>query len=253
VFETPAIETEPGFAAEQVCAAQRERCAIDDKSVEFIWFATVLAGDTVEARRERFVSGIIERAHQDRLMHRAHAIAGANARFAACGVLQPYHFRQRPEAPSARNVLGVTFCDRPARRPQQQETIAAGEPMHRQRFDAAERHHDVMRIGALLRAGNRIVFEVPRRIGNDDIVRERVERVEGPDARLWFSLSPHAIVLRVASIYLMRLRSDKRSFAAIFLICLQTMLLPKLYVEGSIPFARSNFLRKGAAFWRTAA
>jgi hypothetical protein len=28
---------------------------------------------------------------------------------------------------------------------------------------------------------------------------------------------------------------------------------PKLYVEGSIPFARSNFLRKGAAFWRTAA
>jgi hypothetical protein len=29
--------------------------------------------------------------------------------------------------------------------------------------------------------------------------------------------------------------------------------LPKLYVEGSIPFARSNFLRKGAAFWRTAA
>jgi hypothetical protein len=29
--------------------------------------------------------------------------------------------------------------------------------------------------------------------------------------------------------------------------------LPKLYVEGSIPFARSNFLRKGAAFWCTAA
>jgi len=26
------------------------------------------------------------------------------------------------------------------------------------------------------------------------------------------------------------------------------MLLPKLYVEGSIPFARSNFLSKGRGF-----
>jgi hypothetical protein len=51
----------------------------------------------------------------------------------------------------------------------------------------------------------------------------------------------------------MRLMHIERGFAASCLIYLRTTQLPKLYVEGSIPFARSNFLRKAAAFWRTAA
>src|SRR5262245_31653593 len=51
-------------------------------------------------------------------------------------------------------------------------------------------------------------------------------------------------VLRAAAMCLMRLRVDKHGFATILLNNLISTKLLKLYVEGSIPFAPSNFLSK---------
>jgi hypothetical protein len=179
VFIAPAVEAIACFSAEQVRAAT-ERRLLQHQLIELIGFPAVFAGDAVEEGREWQMPRATDRAQKDRFVHRPHAISSPHARLAAGIALQPDDLRDRIEAPSPRDLLRLAGCYGPARRPQQQQTIAARQLVHPQRFDGIERHDIVMRVGAFLRPGVRIIDEIPRRIGDDRVVAKHLQRPELP-------------------------------------------------------------------------
>ena len=169
-------------ACEQVGAAHGRWRVLGHNAVELVGLARVLARNAVEERRQRLVRRVPDGGDQNRLMERAHAVAGPHAWLAAGREFAPHHLALRREPPSACHVLGLPGRHGPTAGPQEQQAIAAGEQADRQCLDGVEAHDAVVRIGPLRGPGGTVVLKVPRRICHDDVIGQRREFAKGPGA-----------------------------------------------------------------------
>ena len=115
-------------------------------------------------------------------MQRAHAEASPHAWLAVGRELAPHHLALGRKAPGARHLLGLPGRHGPPAGPQEQQAIAARKQADWERLDGIKAHDAVVRVRPLRRAGGTVIFEVPRRICHDDVIRQRREIAKRPGA-----------------------------------------------------------------------